>query len=239
MTTTPKRSAVTSGKTTARRTSSTGQTRAAASDAAPVRRARARDSKRSAILDAALELFSTYGLHGASVDQVAALARVSKSNLLYYFSTKEDLYLAVLRDLLELWLEPLRAFESECCAADAIRDYIRRKLADSRDHPRASRLFCLEIVQGAPLLRGELEHALRSLVDDKAEVIRAWTASGQLASVDPYHLIFALWATTQHYADFATQVRAVSGRTLDDPAFFEEAVKAVHTIVLSGILTRN
>lgn len=48
-------------------------------------------------------------------------------------------------------------------------------------------------------------------------------------------LIFALWATTQHYADFGVQVQAITGRALDDPAFFEETVENVQRIVLQGI----
>jgi TetR/AcrR family transcriptional regulator len=191
--------------------------------------------KRGAVLDAALALFSRFGLHGTSVDQVAAGAGVSKSNLLYYFATKEELYLCVLHDLLAVWLAPLREFSAEQDPQQVIGDYIRRKLALSRDRPEASRLFCLEIIQGAPLLRDELARELRELVEHKATVIRAWIAAGRLAPVDPQHLLFLLWATTQHYADFAVQVQALSGRTLDEPAFFEETVASVQAIVLRGV----
>ncbi len=199
------------------------------------RRARQIEDKRAAILGAALGLFSRFGLHGTSVDQVAARADVSKSNLLYYFANKEELYVSVLRNLLAVWLEPLRGFSAEQDPRAAIGDYIRRKLAVSRDSPDASRLFCLEMVQGAPLLRDELGRELRDLVERKSEVIRAWVADGRLAPVEPHHLIFALWATTQHYADFGVQVQALTGRTLDDPEFFEAAVENVQRIVLDGI----
>jgi TetR/AcrR family transcriptional regulator len=205
------------------------------SAAAVNRRLRQIEDKRSVILAAALGLFSRYGLHGTSVDQVAARADVSKSNLLYYFANKEELYVCVLRDLLAVWLEPLRGFSAGQDPREAIAHYIRRKLVISRDQPDASRLFCLEMIQGAPLLRDELGRELRDLVDRKSEVIRAWVAAGKLAPVDPHHLIFALWATTQHYADFGVQVQAVTGRTLDDPAFFEQAVENVQRIVLQGI----
>ncbi len=205
--------------------------------AAVNRRLRQIEDKRSVILAAALGLFSRFGLHGTSVDQVAARADVSKSNLLYYFANKEELYVSVLRELLAVWLEPLRGFSAEQDPREAIAHYIRRKLVISRDQPDASRLFCLEMIQGAPLLRDELGRELRDLVDRKSEVIREWVAAGKLAPVDPHHLIFALWATTQHYADFGVQVQAITGRTLDDPAFFEETVENVQRIVLQGILS--
>jgi len=200
--------------------------------AAPVK------DKRSAVLRAALGLFSRFGLHGTSVDQVAARAGVSKSNLLYYFANKEELYVCVLRDLLAVWLAPLREFSAEQDPQRAIGDYIERKLAFSRDSPDASRLFCLEIIQGAPLIRDELERALRELVAAKSAVIQAWITAGRLAPVDPQHLIFVLWAATQHYADFAVQVQALSGQTLDNPAFFAQTVANVQRIVLQGIVPR-
>ena len=193
------------------------------------------EDKRNAILGAALALFSRHGLHGTSVDLGAARAAVSKSNLLYYFASKEELYVAVLRDLLTVWLEPLRAFSAEQDPRAAIADYIRRKLVISRDRPDASRLFCLEMIQGAPLLRDELACELRSLVERKAEVVKTWVSDGRLAPVDPYHLVFSLWALTQHYADFAVQVEAVTGRTLADPAFFEQTVLNVQRILLDGV----
>lgn len=200
------------------------------------RRLRQFEDKRSAILGAALGLFSRYGLHGTTVDQVAARAGVSKSNLLYYFANKEELYVSVLRELLEVWLEPLRSFTAEQDPREAIATYIRRKLVISRDRPDASRLFCLEMIQGAPLLRDELARELRDLVSAKSEVIRAWVAAGRLAPVEPHHLVFALWALTQHYADFAVQVQAITGHTLDNPAFFEQAVDNVQRLVLQGII---
>ncbi|WP_304307196.1 HTH-type transcriptional regulator RutR [Pseudacidovorax intermedius] len=199
------------------------------------RRPRQAEDKRSVILSAALGLFSRYGLHGTSVDQVAARAEVSKSNLLYYFANKEELYVSVLRELLHVWLEPLRGFSAEQDPREAIASYIRRKLIISRDQPDASRLFCLEMIQGAPLLREELALELRTLVERKSEVIGEWVRSGRLRPVAPHHLIFGLWALTQHYADFAVQVQAIAGRTLQDSAFFEETVENVQRLVLDGI----
>jgi len=87
-------------------------------------------------------------------------------------------------------------------------------------------------------LRDELDRELHTLVERKSEVIRAWVEAGKLAPVDPHHLIFALWAITQHYADFGVQVHALSGHTLDDAAFFEQTVENVQRIVLQGITPR-
>ena len=131
-------------------------------------------------------------------------------------------------------LAPLNEFSAEQDPQQAIADYIRRKLMVSRDSPEASRLFCLEMVQGAPLLKGELDRELRDIVQRKSAVIRGWIDAGRLAPVDPEHLIFMIWATTQHYADFAVQVQALTGETLSNPVFFERTVANVQALVLNG-----
>lgn len=201
----------------------------------PTRRSRAVAAKRSTIMDAALEFFSLYGIHGTSLDQVAERADVSKTNLLYYFPSKEELYVAVLKGILDVWLAPLKALRADQEPLQAIREYIRLKLDVSRHHPQASRLFCLEMIQGAPLLKLELQGGLKALVDEKSAMIERWIAAGHIAAVEPHHLIFMLWATTQHYADFWVQVEAVTGKTLDDEAFFQQTVENVQRVIIDGI----
>jgi TetR/AcrR family transcriptional regulator len=196
------------------------------------------DANRERILDAALEVFALYGLHGARIDQIAAAAGFSKPNLLYYFRTKEALYVAVLRRTLEMWLEPLRELDGGSDPKAALTAYIERKLEYSRSHPTASRLFAMEMLQGAPLLEAALADTLAALVEAKARIIQGWIAAGKLAPVDPKHLIFAIWATTQHYADFASQVEALTGQTLADQSLYEAARRTLTRILLEGVLPR-
>ncbi len=205
----------------------------------PSRRSKAGAAKRQLIMTAALDLFSLYGIHGTSLDLVAERADVSKTNLLYYFPAKEALYIAVLKDILAIWLAPLKALQADQQPIDAIRHYIALKLAVSRDHPQASRLFCLEMIQGAPLLKQELAGELKTLFDDKVLIIRRWMDDGLIADVEPQHFIFMLWATTQHYADFSAQIEAISGKNLSDKEFFQQTVASVQQLVIGGIARRG
>jgi TetR/AcrR family transcriptional regulator len=170
---------------------------------------------RAVILEAALEVCSAQGFHGATLDAIAKTAGLSKPNLLYYFAGKEAIYVALLEQLLDTWLDPLRALDPDGAPLDEILGYMRRKLALSRSHPRESRLFAGEVLRGAPLLGDVLASELRALVDAKARVIADWMAAGRLARSDPHHLIISIWALTQHYADFEVQVRAVLGAGRD------------------------
>ena len=202
------------------------------------KRTQAVNEKRGIILAAALDTFSLYGIHGTRIEKVAERAGVSKTNLLYYYPSKEALYLAVLQQILDVWLAPLKAFREDLAPLVAIREYIRLKLEVSRDNPQASRLFCLEMLQGAPVLNAKLSGALKALVEEKSAIIAGWIASGKLAPVDPHHLIFMIWASTQHYADFASQVEAVTGKTLQDEAFFNSTVDNVQRMIVEGIRPR-
>ena len=183
---------------------------------------------RATILEAALEVFSAQGFRGATVDQIAATAGLSKPNLLYYYPSKEAIHDELLAGLLDTWLDPLRDLDANGDPLAEILSYVHRKLQMSRDFPRESRLFANEIIQGAPRIGPALSGELKELVDEKAEVIRHWIADGKIAEVNPHHLIFSIWALTQHYADFDVQVHAVLGGPQVDP--FPEAQRYLETL---------
>jgi TetR/AcrR family transcriptional regulator len=191
------------------------------------------------ILDAAQEVFAEHGFRGATIDEIATRAKMSKPNLLYYFKNKRVLYRTVLDRTLVIWLEPLRELDAANDPESEIRNYITRKLEASRRHPNASRVFASEIQQGAPVLMDYLRGDLRELVKSKVLVIEQWIAEGKLAPIDPIQLLFMIWATTQHYADFAVQVRAVMNRKSLNKKDFEAIDDAVSTIFLRGILPRD
>jgi len=195
--------------------------------------------KRELILEAALDVFSTHGFRGATIDQIAEAAGMSKPNLLYYFGRKDDIHKTLIERQLDTWLDPLRAMNPDGEPLDEIRSYIRRKLEMARDYPRESRLFANEILQGAPRIKALLESELRQLVDEKVLILRGWMAEGRLVRVDPRHLLFAIWATTQHYADFDVQVRAVLGPDFSGEGRFEDAARLLDQLFLSGLAPKN
>lgn len=191
--------------------------------------------KHELILEAALDVFSQYGFRGSTIDQIAEAAGMSKPNLLYYFKSKEDIHAPILARILDTWLQPLRELDPEGDPLPELQSYIRRKLEMSRDFPRESRLFANEMLRGAPGFSEVLHTDLKELVDEKAEVIRGWMARGKIAKCDPYHLIFSIWATTQHYADFDIQVRAVLGKDRGGEGRFEDAARFLDQLFLHGL----
>jgi len=203
-----------------------------------LKRTRIQAEKEELILEAALEVFSANGFRGTTIDQIAEAAGMSKPNLLYYFRTKEAMHRVLIDRLLENWLEPLRKMNPDGEPLAEIKSYIRRKLEMARDYPRESRLFANEILQGAPRIGEELQD-LKALVDEKSGIIKGWIKSGRLANCDPRHLIFSIWATTQHYADFDAQVRAVLGQEASGEGRFEDAARYLDRLFCDGLKPRS
>ena len=191
-------------------------------DGTPKKPSRIQQRNRRAILEAALEVFSRHGYRGATLDQIATEAGLSKPNLLYYFESKENIHLTLLNQLLETWLDPLVVLDAEGDPVEEILSYVQRKLDMAQEFPRESRLFANEILQGAPRLRPDLENDLKPLFDQKCALIQGWVNEGRLPPLDPRHLLFSIWAATQHYADFETQIGVLLG---PEGAAFEGAAQ--------------
>jgi len=170
---------------------------------------RIQQRNRILILDAALEVFSRHGYRGATLDQIAKQAGLSKPNILYYFGGKEDIHVTLLNQLMKTWLDPLKEMNPSGDPIKELLGYVHRKLDMALELPRESRLFANEILQGAPRMRPHLSADLKPLFDEQSRVISNWMDAGKIARCDPGHLLFSIWATTQHYADFAAQTEVL------------------------------
>lgn len=186
------------------------------------------------ILDAAAEVFAEAGFEAARMASVAERAGLPKANVLYYFQNKATLYERVLDRVLARWLEQMDVFQADADPREALRAYVRAKVAQSRTHPTDSRVFANEVLHGAPFLKQALRTRLRARVDAIAEVFGQWHADGKIDAVDPRHLMFTLWAATQTYADFEAQVVAVLGGRRLRKQTYDDAADQLETLVLRG-----
>ena len=198
----------------------------------PVKPSRIQKRNRALILEAALDVFAQEGYRGATLDQIAQGSGLSKPNILYYFNGKEEIHVTLLNQLMDRWLDPMRQIDAKGVPLDELLRYVSRKLQMSREYPRESRLFANEILQGAPRMGPHLESGLKPLVDRTAAVIQGWIDADQLAPTEPHHLIFSIWATTQHYADFEVQV-SVLDPSPNREATAESFLRTLYTRLLT------
>ncbi|NRB05447.1 MAG: TetR family transcriptional regulator C-terminal domain-containing protein [Rhodobacteraceae bacterium] len=166
--------------------------------------------KTEEILAAALDIFSSAGFRGASINEISKRAGMSTPSLLYYFQSKEHIHRELLSRTLLVWLGPLNLMKDSDDPVEEICTYVRRKLEISEQFPRESRLFANEILMGIPRAEQSQFDPLRSIFDAKIALIESWVRDGRIAPVDPHHLMYSIWATTQHYADFESQIKELS-----------------------------
>ncbi len=195
---------------------------------------RIRQHNEEVILVAAGEQFARHGFKGTSMQSIADQAGLPKANLHYYFKNKQSLYLAVLANTVELWDSTFNEVTADDDPAEALSAYISAKMRFSREHPEASRIFAMEVISGCPHLRQHFDQGYRSWFRGRVEVFEQWIAAGRMDPIDPEHLIFLIWSTTQHYADFGAQICRVLDQDHLADSDFEQATRALVELILKG-----
>lgn len=198
------------------------------------RTGRIRQKNEELILSAAAEEFARYGYKGTSMNAIALRAALPKANLHYYFNNKLGLYVEVMRNILELWDNAFDNLTAEDDPATALADYIRTKMEFSRKQPQASKIFAMEVISGCECLSEHFNEDYREWFRSRAAVFQAWSDAGKMDPIDPMHLIFLIWSSTQHYADFSDQIRRITGQrrvTKDD---FARGTETLIRVILKG-----
>ena len=192
-----------------------------------------RQHNRQKILFAAERAFVENGFKGTSVQKIADRAGLPKTNVLYYFKSKQSLYVAVLEQILNVWNSAFDSATAEHDPAEVLAQYIADKMRLSQEKPEVSKIFALEIINGANNLTDFFKENHESWMQSRVDVIQQWIDRGQIQTQDPYYLIFHIWACCQHYADFSAQITHLRGNrmTSDD---FSEATKSLVQMILKG-----
>lgn len=187
------------------------------------------------ILQAAEKVFAVSGYKGASLSVIAEEAGVPKSNVIYYFESKEGLYKQVIEDICSLWLEASNEMDETDNPASALKSYIHDKMDLARKRPHGSKVWANEIIHGAPFIGPYIEGPLKEWTISREEILKRWMSQGYLRENNPKTILYMIWSTTQHYADFSCQIEALNDdRSLSDEQW-DEAKNTVTDIILRGI----
>jgi TetR/AcrR family transcriptional regulator len=209
------------------------------------RRVLNRDKLEADIAAEAVRVFAECGYEGASIAVVAERAGLSKQNLMYYFPTKQALYQRVLDDVLDDWLARMESLaggvqgtadrHADATPEQVLRAYIQAKLRFSREQPLASRVYAMEVISGAPLYGEQIRNRVVPLLQRDIRMFEQWISEGKIAPVNATHLLFAIWAMTQSYADFAPQMTLVLKRKQLTNKDFLEAEETITRLVLAAV----
>ncbi|KEQ17714.1 TetR/AcrR family transcriptional regulator [Endozoicomonas numazuensis] len=203
-----------------------------------VKSSRVRQKNIQVILQAAEDEFVLSGFKGASIRDIANRAGLPKANVHYYFNSKVDLYSAVLSHIMELWEAVFSGLNKEDDPASAFRQYIQAKMQYCLAHANASRIFSSEIIHGGQHLKEHFEH-FKAWIKEKSLVIESWVQQGKMDPVDPLHLLFTIWATTQYYVDYSPQVACVIGKEALSEEDLEAATEHLCNLIIKGCGIRS
>ena len=200
---------------------------------APLRAARV--AKVSVICAEAERQFAQYGFEGASLDMIAQTLGISRQNLLYYFPSKELLYIQVLDNVLDEWRLRMDGLVSGSNPEAAVRDYIRAKLRFSAERPAGSQVFAREVMAGMPRFREAMMARAMPAMNADVKTFERWADAGLVARLDFRHLLFTIWASTQAYADMAPQFACMLGKASLDEDDFERARVVITRQMLAAL----
>lgn len=193
-----------------------------------------RAANRQLIIDSATRLFAQLGFGGTTIQKIADECQLPKANILYYFGSKMDLYKTVLKEILGRWNSSFDNAVEEDDPAEKLAQYIEEKMQWSKQRPMGSKVFALEIINGAQVLNDYLDSDLNEWFESRVAVIDSWVQAGKISPTEPRYLIFQIWACTQHYADFSSQITGLAGEPMSDQDY-KNATQYLIKSILGGL----
>lgn len=200
---------------------------------------RIRAKNEEIIIRAASRVFAEHGYAATKTATIAELAELPKPNIYYYFGSKENLYRAVLESVVEPLLAASAPFIEYQDPVIALTAYIKSKLMISKHYPYASKVFANEIMHGAPHLPADIVEQLSAQTRTLSTKLNDWIASELMAPIDAHHLLFAIWASTQTYADFNWQITLALGKDELDDQDFDRAAELITRMVINGCAVQS
>ncbi|KUM31446.1 TetR/AcrR family transcriptional regulator [Glutamicibacter mishrai] len=177
-----------------------------------------REARRRQLLQAAHQVFVAHGYHGASMDEIAEVALVSKPVLYQHFPGKRELYLALLDSHLADFSRQLdEAIDSTTDNRQRVFATINTYYSYIKGESQAYRLIFESDVLADALIAGRIERFNNALAQSIARVVVEDTelseAEGLLAGralAGLSQVSARYWASTDEAVDQATAVDLIS-----------------------------
>ena len=144
------------------------------------------------------------------------------------------MYQQLLSSIIAVWNNDYDTLTADKEPKQVLSDYIRAKVMHAKNDPDASRIFASELIHGAPVLNEYLHSDFKIWLQSKVNVIETWIKQGLIDDVNPHHLLFLIWSSTQHYADFNVQVVAALDKEAMSDDDFDAVVSSLTKIILKG-----
>jgi TetR/AcrR family transcriptional regulator len=166
----------------------------------------ASDRKISAILEAAEFEFACNGYEGTTIQSIADRAKMTKRQVLYFFTNKKTLYSEVLTRIFKHWRseefnmwpgQPVEIFE----------EYMEHLLEQARTNPTHNKFMINEMLRGAPTFKeNRSQRDVLKLTNRRIQRIQEWVDQGRIRDLDPKFFLFFLWSMQHFFVVFEPEV---------------------------------
>jgi AcrR family transcriptional regulator len=207
----------------------------------PETKTRDAERSRSAILEAAEELFAERGFGGVSLQEIGERAGVSRGTPGYFFGSKEELYRAVLDRVFEAALHDISRAAEQAARASNTREVLAAGLEGYIDfllaNPNFMRLVEREALSGGTALAKNPVH-IRS-IEAGIAAIQAYLPPDRVASVDIKQLTISLMGLCWFPLAHKNTLLPALGINPNNPEFYQARKKHVVDLVLQGFLGKE
>lgn len=193
-------------------------------------------SVRETVIGAACEAFANEGYSATTIQSIARLAGIPKSNVLYYFKSKENIYAQVLEDIASAYLNAYTPFDADEEPFAAMTTKVRVLLELFQQRPLASKVLMVELRQDAPRLPNAYFEQWTTQAQQSVTCLRRWIDRGLLAPVDPYHLLLTMGAMAQSCISLGWQLPGNLSQSVADRFDFEAAASTTTRLLLRGLM---
>jgi AcrR family transcriptional regulator len=200
---------------------------------APARWRRRKGARPAEIMAAALECFRDRGFAATRLEDVASRAGVTKGTIYLYYSSKEDLFKAVVRGAVAQNLENLEALLAEPIAASVVLKRLLKTWETVVASPASviPKLVIAEAGNFPELARFYLDAVAHRGINLIAAILRRGIEQGEFRPVDVDHVVFCVIGPLLFTALWKHSLGPHDDRPLNVPAVF----RAHLDLLLNGL----
>lgn len=187
-----------------------------------------------AIIQAASEVFARQGYAATRVQSIAQRAGIPKSNVLYYFKSKDNLYSQVLARIAVPYLDACSAFQHQEQPLEALARHLRSLAQLFQAQPFGAKVLMAELAAGALHLPQEYAERWHAQAQQCVAALSLWIDQGLLVPADPQHLLITLWALAQSCVSLGWQMPRVLGKEKVEATDFSAALDTAIQLMLGG-----
>tara|TARA_R110002049_G_scaffold10787_5_gene52382 strand:- start:7914 stop:8540 length:627 start_codon:yes stop_codon:yes gene_type:complete len=197
-----------------------------------------KNCRRTAIMEAAAQLFGQVGFEGTSMKAVASAAGEKKTLVQYHFRYKQQLWEETVAHVWEQRNQALPTFTEttpdDFSAKEAMEELCWYILKFTFANPTWVKIMFQEASTPGPRLDWMVERFLIRDFADGKRVVELAQARGVLRDVDPLHLLYTLSGALIYLINVAPIIERVTGQGPADDVFMEQYVSTLLQILSGG-----